>query len=506
MIKKMMLDIPLNRVEGDLEIRVEVKDGIVTDSWSSGTMYRGFENILAGRGPLDGLVITPRICGICSTTHLTAAARALDMIAGATVPDHARRIRNITLMVENVQSDMRHAFLLFAPDFANPAYQENPLFEEAARRYTPLKGETVIQTVRETKKILEIVAILGGQWPHSSFMVPGGVVSIPGVSDLLQCQHILVGFRKWYEERVLGCNLERWLAVDSLKSLDHWLEENEAHRSSELGFYIRFARSIGLDRYGKGHDNFLSFGSLELPQKTSVVPLGNSKNDSSLLIPAGYATGASVEAFDHKNIAEHVAHSWFVDYGGGRHPFDGETQPYATGKEGKPYSWAKAPRYNDLPAETGPLAEMVISANPLFTDLVSQTGTSVFVRQLARMVRPTTLIPAMEIWLKELLATGGEYYQKPEALENGQGVGLVQAARGALGHWVKIKDGRIARYQIITPTAWNGSPRDSNDVRGPWEEALVGVALKDPDNPVEVGHVIRSFDACLVCTVHTIHR
>ena len=493
------MNVQLNRVEGDLEIKVEIESGVVKDAWSSGTMFRGFENILAGRGALDGLVITPRICGICSITHLSAAARALDMVSGASVPDGARRIRNIALMTEHIQSDVRHYALMFAVDFLNPAYAGHSMYGEAARRYEPLKGSTAIETIRETKKVLEIIAILGGQWPHSSFMVPGGVVSLPGPSDLLLCGNLLANYRTWYEERVLGCSLERWAAVDSPSSLDAWLDESPSHRDSEVGFYIRFAREAGMDKYGAGHGNFLSYGSLELPD-TTVVKGGT----GGLLVQSGFAVGTEVLAFDQLKIAEHVHHSWFMDYEGGRHPSKGETKPYATGNEGRKYSWAKAPRYDGRPAETGPLAEMVVGGYPLFTSLVKKNGPNVFTRELARLVRPVTLIPAMERWIAEAAKGDDKFYVSPGKITDGEGFGLIEAARGALGHWVKIKNSRIERYQVITPTAWHASPRDSDGVRGPFEEAMTGTPVKDPQNPVELGHVVRSHDACLVCTVHSV--
>ncbi|MCK4987533.1 MAG: nickel-dependent hydrogenase large subunit, partial [Desulfobacterales bacterium] len=125
MKQKKMYFYPLNRVEGDLEIRVEVENNRVSESWSAGIMYRGFENLLIGRAALDGLVLTPRVCGICSTSHLKAAAKALDMFFNVKLPDNAIRIRNITLMTEKIQNDFRHAFMLFMVDFTNPAYQKH---------------------------------------------------------------------------------------------------------------------------------------------------------------------------------------------------------------------------------------------------------------------------------------------------------------------------------------------------------------------------------------------
>jgi hydrogenase large subunit len=112
------------------------------------------------------------------------------------------------------------------------------------------------------------------------------------------------------------------------------------------------------------------------------------------------------------------------------------------------------------------------------------------------------LLSALETWLAEMTKTPGAFYERPPELTDGTGVGMVMAARGALGHWVSIENGRISSYQIVTPTSWNGSPRDSAGTRGPIEEALVGTPMRDPDNPVELGHVVRSFDPCMVCCVH----
>ena len=498
-----LLNIPLNRVEGDLTLDLEIEDGVVTNAWSAGLMYRGFENLLVGRAALDGLVITPRICGICSTAHLMAAACALDMASGASVPDHARRIRNLALMAELLQSDIRQAFLLFAADLAQEYYQDQPWHAEAVRRYAPLRGQTVIETIRESKKILEVIAIFGGQWPHSSFMVPGGVISQPAGGALMDCLFLVQGYRRWYEQCVLGCRLERWNEVGSAQDLAAWLVESPAHGASEVGFFLQVGKQLDWDRLGRGRENFLSVGSLDLPAETSVRSLAAG---SAQLIPAGFVSAGRLEAFDQQAIREHSAYSWFKGPQNGLHPFEGLTQPYATGQEDRRYSWAKAPRYRDLPAETGPLAERIVSADPLFTSLLREQGASVLVRQLARLARPALLLPVMETWLNELIRQKGLHYREAPKIINGEGFGLIEATRGALGHWVKIKDEKIASYQIITPTAWNGSPRDAFDARGPWEEALIGAPLRDPENPLEVGHIVRSFDPCLVCTVHTYDR
>ncbi|MBI5502053.1 MAG: nickel-dependent hydrogenase large subunit [Deltaproteobacteria bacterium] len=496
-----MLNVPLNRVEGDLEVRVEVDAGSVVDAWCTGTSFRGFENLLVGRGSLDGLVLTPRICGLCSTAHLTAAAVALDALGNIEVPANAVMGRNLALMAEHIQSDARQTFLMFAADLTSAVYRDRPLHAEAVRRYEPFRGTVVAEVLRETRKLLDIVVGFGGQWPHGSYMVPGGLTHVPSRSDIHMFRQRLGRFRAWFERRVLGCPIERWQAIRSAADLDAWLDENEAQRDGEVGFLVRFGRELGLDRIGAGHANFLSFGALPVPGRSRVHPRAGVDR----FIPAGVVKGTASLPFRQEQVSEHVAHSWFHDYPGGRHPMDGETRPYATGEEGEKYSWAKAPRYGDLPAETGPLAEAILSRQPLFVDLHRTRGASVLTRQLARIVRAVELFPAMETWLDEL-DPDAESCRAVEDVPDGEAFGLIEAARGALGHWVKIASGRIQHYQVITPTAWNASPRDAAGVRGPIEEALIGTPVRDPTDPVELGHVVRSFDPCLVCTVHVLRR
>ena len=496
------INIPLNRAEGDLEIKVEIEDGMITDAWSAGTLFRGFENMMRGRGALDGLVITPRVCGICSLTHLTAAVEALDAITGVTPPDNARRLRNLALIVETIQSDVRQALLMFMVDFANrKAYQDHQLGEEAIKRYSPLEGRSAIEVIRESKRLLQIVAIIGGQWPHTSFMVPGGVTSIPEISKILQCRIIYERFCSWYESSVLGCPIERWLEIRSINDLDTWLDESHSHRTSEIGFFIRFARLAGLETLGKGSNRFLSYGNFTLPAETSISGIGGR------LIGAGFAVGTEVFPFEAGKISEDISHSWYEPGAAPVHPFTGSTKPYASGQGNQAYSWIKAPRYGGEVVETGPLAEMIIGGNPLFQDMISKNGPNVFAREMARLLRPAYLLKPMATLISELLNQQKDsYYSAVKHIPDGEGAGMIQAARGALGHWVKVRDEKITHYQIITPTSWNGSPRDERGVRGAWEEALIGTPIKDIKNPVEAGHVVRSFDPCMVCAVHTVQK
>ena len=486
--------LPVNRVEGDLEIHLELdRDHVVTGVKSVGTMYRGIENLMRGRGPLDSLVITPRICGICTTAHLTAAAKALDMAYKVTIPADALRLRNVTLMVEQLQNDLRHLSMLFMPDFTRARYAKHPLYAEALQRYRTLKGTSTIQTLQATKKLIEIIAILGGQWPHSSFMVPGGVVSVPSGSDIAQCRHILTTFRKWYEKQVLGCTLERWAAVETWDQLQAWLHEVPSHRESELGFFIRICLATGLDGLGRGHDRFISAGGPDLPSADGGV---------SPFFPAGVFTPQGTLPLDPEKIGEDVTHSFFKDTA--PQPFESRTIVDPDSDDARKYSWAKAPRYDGQPAETGPLADLLMANAPLFVSWVRSNGASVFIRELARMVRPAMILPAVERCVAEMAHDNPQFYRDTLTPLTAHSYGIVSAPRGILGHWLVVKDGKIDNYQVITPTAWNGSPRDRNGVAGPWEQAVLGTVVEDPDDPVEVEQVVRSFDPCLVCTVHAI--
>lgn len=486
------IQIPLNRVEGDLEVKVTIDNGVVTDAWMIGTMYRGIEKMMAGRAALDGLVITPRVCGICSTSHLLAAARALENISDSAVSYNGRLVRHLVLGAEKLQNDVRHVTLMFSADLANKRYKKKPLYEEAVKRYQPYSGKSVIEVIQASKKVPEVIAILGGQWPHSSFIVPGGITSGPSGADLRQCRMILDGFRRWYETQILGCSIEKWLQIKTPEQLDKWLEK-ENHAKSDLGFLMRCGKEFGLDTIGIGHDAYLAVPEHGLPG----IATGGA-------VSGGVTVNGKVREFSQKEVSEQIRYSYYHDTGKGGHPMDTTTSP-AVPDESNKYSWCKAPRYDAHAVETGPLAELLINEDPLFKELVNQRGSSALIRELARLTRPARLLPLMKEWFNDI-DIKAPFYRSPGEFVEGEGFGLVQAPRGFLGHWLQISDGRIEHYQIISPTTWNASPRDDQDVRGPIEEALIGTPVQDVKNPVEVGHVVRSFDLCMVCSVHAVSK
>jgi len=496
-VSRVTVDIDLNRVEGDLEFQLDLEDGIVVDARCIGTLYRGFEQILIGRQPKDSLVITPRVCGICGTAHLYAATRALEQLAGIEPGAHAVHIRNLCLMAETVQSDLRQTFLFFTPDFCNPLYRGHAMAAEIGDAFAQLKGHVVRGCLKRSRELVGIVAIFGGQWPHSSYMLPGGVSQPANSRRLMDAADIVASVRAWFEESVLGGDLHDFLALDDAESLFRWLEANPRRRAAALSLMTRFAISIGLNSIGSGTLHMLSYGVNPQPGK------GNGH-----ALAAGFFNGdtRAVEPLDQGQINEHVRHSWFLDYPGGRHPWQGETIPnHLPGSDR--YTWSKAPRYGERVVQTGPLAELRIAADPLICALLERDGDNTWLRQFARLRRCAWMLDSLSATLAQLRQEMGEpHYVDPgiTTWPDGQSYGLIEAARGALGHWVRIRDGVIDKYQIVTPTAWNASPRDSEGRHGHWERSIIGMRVDNPENPVEIGHVVRSHDPCLVCTVHFI--
>jgi hydrogenase large subunit len=294
---------------------------------------------------------------------------------------------------------------------------------------------------------------------------------------------VLSEFRAELEGQVLGGPIEQWLDLGSAAGLERWLAD-EAHRHSDLGVFVAVARKHGFHLLGGGPRRFLSGGGWSLePEGTWLRP--------------GCHDG-SPGPFDPGGIIEHCKHAW---YGGPAQaaPSAGQSDPDPD--RAGAYSWAKAPRYRERSAEVGPLARMVNDGDPLALDLLADPGPSVYLRVLMRWHETFRLIAQTARWLSEI-DPEAPFYVKDEPRDTALAAGLCEAPRGLLGHWVRIDNGRIRSYQVVTPTGWNLSPRDSLDQPGPLEEALVGTPVEDHDNPVNICHVVQSFDPCLYCMVH----
>ncbi len=507
---------PLGRVEGDLDLHIEVKDGVVTNAWTEASMFRGFEIILKGKDPQAGLIVTPRICGICGGSHLYKACYALDTAWRTHVPQNATLIRNIAQACETLQSIPRWFYALFAVDLTNKNYAQAKEYDEVVKRFSPFVGTGYEKGVTLSGKPVEVYAIFGGQWPHSSFMIPGGVMCAPNLADVTRSIAILDYWkREWLEKEWLGCSVDRWMENKTWDDIWAWAEENDRQHNSDCGLFLRFAKRIGLDRFGYGCGTFLATGTYFQPELYERPTIDG--RNAALINRAGVYDGEQFHDFNHLNVRESTAHS-FYQGDSYLHPWDGRTDPIdpAEGhKQGK-YSWAKSPRYEvpgkgSLPLEAGPLARQVNAGrqgatkhqdhDPLFLDAVKQAGPSVLVRVMARMHEACKYYKLTQEWLSEI-QLHDNFYTKPVEHASGRGFGSTEAARGSLSDWIVIENGRIENYQVVTPTAWNIGPRDAHNVHGPMEQSFIGSPIHDPTDPVEMGHVARSYDSCLVCTVH----
>ena len=505
---------PVGRVEGDLDVNVYMENGVVTRANTQASMFRGFEIILRGKDPQAGLIVTPRACGICGGSHLYCASSALDTAWKTQLSPNALLLRSIGQASESLQSDPRWFYAIMATDMANKKFANQPLYAEVAKRWSAYVGTSFQIGLTASGRPVEIYAIFGGQWPHSSYMVPGGVMCAPTLKDITRSHAILNQFKNdWLEPIWLGCSIERYMKIKSWDDMMVWLDENESHKNSDLGLFLRAGREFGLDKMGQGLGKYIAYGTY-LHKDRYNHPTIESRNQA-LIQSSGFYDGKNYHVFDQNQIIEHVKHSWYQDTPPA-HPFK-EDAPIPTKSSvldktdfsGK-YSWAKAPRYMGQAAEAGPLARVMMNANPanlphqiqdpLFGDIMEKMGPSVFVRNLARMHEMTRLYTYLNEWLGQI-RLDDEFYIKPVE-RDGQGFGATEAVRGALAHWIDIKDGVIKNYQIVAPTTWNVGPKDDKGNSGAIESALIGLEIEDENDPVEVGLVARSFDSCLVCTVH----
>lgn len=476
---------PFNRVEGDLEIKLEIEDGVVRSAWVNSPLYRGFEQILNGKDPRDALVYTPRICGICSVSQSMAAATALAMAGGVVAPRNGALMRNIILGVENVADHFTHFYLFFMPDFARPIYASEPWHDAVAARFKAVEGVAAREALPARAAFMHIMGILAGHWPHTLGLQPGGTTHSVDGAGRARVLAALAEFRRFLETRMFGDRLEAVTALASASDLAAWREQ-DGPAASDLGIFLKVADALRLSRMGRATDHFLSYGGYA--------------QDDGFLFARGVVAQGRGERLDETQITEDCSAGWFQRPDRPLHPSRGETKPDADAEGG--YTWCKAPRLSGKVVEVGALARQVVDGHPLLRDLVSSSGGNVATRVIARLIEIARVVPALEAWTREIVPHEPFYIDAP-ALTEAEGSGLIEAARGSLGHWLSVKGGRISNYQIVAPTTWNFSPRDAAGVPGACEQALVGAPVREGEaDPVAVQHIVRSFDPCMVCTVH----
>jgi hydrogenase large subunit len=458
---------PITRIEGHLkmDVKVDTVDGVqqVVEAQAIGTLFRGFEKILEGRDPRDAPIITSRICGVCPTSHGMAAALTLDSAfgVGGDTPERtaSRLLRNLVHGACFVESDILHFYLLALPDFIQglPMAPWTPGWD-TGRRLDPATVQRLtgnfVAALAMRRKAHEMGAIHGGKLPHTPAYIMGGFTAVSSADDK-------VLFGTYLDELITFIETKYIPDVELLASL--------------------FSEYYTL---GRGYGNLLAFGVFELDNGATpelLLRRGRKANDN----PA-------IQSVETSRIAEQVRYSWYADSDGNKHPTVGDTN--AVRPKGDAYSWLKAPRYDGMPYEVGPLARMTVNGD--YTN-----GISTMDRHLARAREARKIALAMRGWLADLPAHQGAYTHRPTP-DTATGEGLTEAPRGALGHWLQVAGGKTAKYQVVTPTCWNVSPKDDTGQRGPLEQALIGLPVNNVDQPIEVLRVLHSFDPCLDCATH----
>jgi len=517
---------PLTRIEGHLRVECEVTDGVVTDAWVSGGLYRGMETVMKGRQPADAYYIAQRICGVCPISHGHASTMSTEAALGVTIPNGARLVRNIIEAAQYLHSHILWFYTLAALDYVDPAkaleanIADTYALAEAAGTSTAnfgavqakLKGlveggqlsiftngwfghpayakdmpaELHLIAVAHYLEALElqaeasrVIAIMGGKFPHFMTSVPGGTAWVPTEQKLDDILYRLQRVRDWVYSTMIPDTLA-------------------------IAPFYKDALS-----YGGGVGNFLAWGVFnreDLEMTNRYLPSGVVFKDK----------GLTVEDADVNNVLEYVQHAWYKSPTGLK-PQDGQTAAIDTWTDttydiNKQYSWAKAPRYTDKPMEVGPLARMVIAylrgvepVKAVIDSTLEKLGAagkpevlvSLLGRIAARNLETAVVADWALEWVGELVAAakeGGVAFYEPTEQSEGKGAGLWEAPRGAVGHFMNVSGGLIENYNVVTPSTWDISPRDDSGVRGPMEEALVGTPCIDVEKPMEPARVARSFD------------
>ena len=551
---KIVVD-PITRIEGHLRIEAEVSGGKIVNAWSGSTMFRGIEKILKGRDPRDAWFFTQRFCGVCTTVHSIASIRAVENALNIKVPPNADLIRNIIMGIQNVQDHVIHFYHLHALDWVDitSALKADPAKTAqlaASISDWPLNSTTYFKGVQDKLKAFVAKGRLGpfanAYWGHPAMKLPAeaNLMATAHYLEALEWQkqviriHAILGSKNPHPQTFLVGGMAIPVDPDSQNALN-------ADKLAEIGGLLKKAKDFVEKVYipdllavasfykdwagiGGGVGNYLSYG--EFPDPVS----------GKLFFPPGIILGkdlTKVLPVDHKKIAEYVDHSWFEYSGGqgkGAHPWEGETEEKYTGPKppyqfldtDRKYSWVKSPRYEERPMEVGPLAKLLVaygSGHKPTQDAVNfvlkhlNVGAEALFSTLGRTAARglDCLITAQQLptWHAQLVDNmgkgdlrihSGEKWDPSTWPAEAAGYGWHEAPRGALGHWIKIKDQKILNYQAVVPSTWNASPRDHKGQRGPYEEALIGTPIADPNRPVEILRTIHSFDPCLACAVHVL--
>ncbi len=557
MANRIVID-PVTRIEGHLRIEVEVKDGAVVDAYSSGTMVRGFELILKGRDPRDAWAFVERTCGVCTTVHALASVRAVEDALGITVPPNADLIRNLMFCAQFLQDHVVHFYHLHALDWVDvvSALKADPKkTSELAQSISswPKSSPGYFSDLQKRIKAFVDSGQLGifanAYWGHSAYKLPpeANLMGVAHYLEALEWQkeivkvHAIFGGKNPHPNYLVGgvpcalnideanaINAERLGLVTQL--FDDAQRFVEQVYIPDLMAIASFYKDWGA--IGGGLSNYMAYGDLPT---NGYGDISSFKFPRGVILDRNLANVIPVDGKDPMQVQEYVKHSWY-DYAGGNdvglHPWDGETKLHYTGPKPpydqleveQKYSWLKTPRWKGQAMEVGPLARMLVgyaSGRPDFKEVVDSTlgalgvpVTALF-STLGRTAARGLETKLVAGWAKEFLGTLMANIKRGETRTadvtrwepaswpaEAKGVGLTEAPRGALAHWIVIRDQKIDNYQLVVPSTWNASPRDPQGNRSAYESALIGTPVADTEQPVEVLRTIHSFDPCLACAVH----
>ena len=552
MSEQIIID-PITRIEGHLRIECEVENGQVLDARSIGTMWRGIETILKGRDPREAWLIVQRICGVCTTVHAMASVRAVENALGLEVPVNAQYIRNMIVGAHCLADNIIHFYILSAVDWvdiASAALKADPKTAAAlAQKLSPWKHNSYQefkQTQERLKKLIDsgqLGPFSSGYWGHPAMQLDPDVNLIAAVHyfQALEYQRkinkvvTILGSKTPHIQNLAVGGVANPINLDSpatltLERLYYIKTLMDEVRDFIQQVYMVDVATIGAlypewCSYGKGDGNYLSVPEMPMDEKGMEFAM-----------PGGYIKGGDLSTFRRintshdpyfeDNVKESVKHSYYAgDWT--RHPYVEETEPKFTGKDvdGK-YSWVKSPSFLNEPAEVGPVASVlamyaaryvpaVTHLNWMFEKMESINHNkqdldilpSTMGRHIARSVRAATVQDAMAEQWKALMTNieSGDYttFNEPHFPEGEQrGVGIHEAPRGTLSHWIVIENGKIRNYQAVVPSTWLACPRGSNEEPGYYERCLVGNPVADPEKPLEILRTIHSFDPCMACAIH----
>jgi [NiFe] hydrogenase large subunit len=534
--KRVIVD-PITRIEGHLRIEVEISDGKVSNAWSSGQMFRGIETILKGRDPRDAQHFVQRSCGVCTYVHSLSSVKAVEKAIGITVPSNARIIRNLLHGAQYQHDHLVHFYHLHALDWVDvvSALKADPtktaiLADNLSN--ANVGGTAYYKKVQQRLKIFVDSGQLGpfsnAYWGHSAYRLPpeANLMACAHYIEALKLQakaarmHAIFGGKNPHPQSLLvgGISSVADLTPGRIAEFLHITRETQEFIKNvyipdlmAIASFYKDWGSIG------GTSNFLTWG--EFPS--------NDNEPESFYLPRGFIINrdlANVKMSYENKVTEEVTRAWYKD-NSPKHPHDGSTVPLEQDPEYRPdsgkYSWIKAPRYDGKSSEVGPLARILVAyannhseVKPLVDDTIKKLGiplTSLFStlgRTASRALETVIIGNVMENWVVELIDNikngNTKTYQEYEMPKSGIGVGLNDVPRGALGHWIRIEDGKIANYQYVVPSTWNLGPRDGNGILGPVEEALIGTPIADYKQPLEILRTVHSFDPCIACAVHVI--